>query len=106
MRKKGDLILILFMLLAVAGCSGEDKGPVEATQEVLASASGEAAPKQGPAESQNVQPKAQETGKPKIVFDQKDFDFGEVEAGQKIEHGFTFRNEGEGTLTIHKVRSG
>jgi hypothetical protein len=106
MRKKGHLILILFLLLAIAGCKGEEKGPGQAAQEVLANASGENASNQGAADSQDVQAKAPETEKPKIVFDQKDFDFGEVEAGQKIEHVFTFRNKGEGTLTIHKVRSG
>jgi hypothetical protein len=106
MHKKEHLILILLLLLAVAGCKGEEKGPPQATKEVLASASGEKGSSQGAADSQDVQAKAPETEKPKIVFDQKDFDFGEVEAGEKIEHIFAFRNEGEGTLTIHKVRSG
>jgi hypothetical protein len=106
MRKKGHLILIFLLLLAIAGCKGEEKGPAQATQEVLASASGENGSNQGAADSQDVLAKAPETEKPKIVFDQKDFDFGEVEAGEKIEHVFAFRNEGEGTLTIQKVRSG
>ena len=106
MRKKGHLILILLLLLAIAGCRGEEKGPAQATQEVLASASGENGSTQGAADSQDVQAKTPETEKPKIVFDQKDFDFGEVEAGEKVEHVFDFRNEGEGTLKIHKVRSG
>jgi hypothetical protein len=106
MHKKEHLILILLLLLAVAGCNGEEKGPAQATQEVLASAAGQRGSHQGAADSQDVQAKAPETEKPKIVFDQKAFDFGEVEAGEKIEHIFAFRNEGEGTLTIHKVRSG
>jgi len=106
MRKKGHLILILLFLLAIAGCRGEEKGPAQAKQEVLASASGENGSNQGAADSQDVEAKTPETEKPKIVFDQKDFDFGEVEAGEKIEHVFAFRNEGKGTLTIHKVRSG
>ena len=106
MHKKGHLILILLMLLAVAGCSGEEKGPAQVTQEVVGSASGKDASNEGAADSQGVEAEKPETAKPKIVFDQKDFDFGEVEAGQKIEHVFTFRNKGEGTLTIHKVRSG
>ena len=106
MHKKGHLVLILLLLLVIAGCKGEEKGPGQATQEVLARASGENASNQGAADSQDVKAETPEAEKPKIVFDQKDFDFGEVEAGQKVEHVFPFRNKGQGTLTIHKVRSG
>ena len=106
MREKRHLILILLLLLVIAGCRGEEKGPGQATQEVLARASGENASNLGAADSQDVQAEIPAAEKPKIVFDQKDFDFGEVEAGQKIEHVFTFRNKGEGPLTIEKVRSG
>ena len=106
MRNTGYFILILFMLLAIVGCKGEENVPAQAKQESLASASDADALKQGTLDSQDPQAKAPDTGTPKIVFDQVKIDFGEVEAGEKVEHAFSFRNAGDGTLSIHKVRSG
>jgi len=42
---------------------------------------------------------------PKIAFDSQEFDFGRVDSGDSIEHAFTFKNEGQGDLTIKQVRS-
>jgi hypothetical protein len=102
----GGLILILFLLSAVAGCSGEDKGPAQVTQEKLGHHAGESAQAQDAAGLQEQQAKESKAGTPKILFDQKEFDFGEMEAGEKLEHIFAFRNTGNGTLRIEKVRSG
>ncbi len=41
--------------------------------------------------------------KPKIRFDRPDYDFGEVEAGDEVEHDFVFENVGGGLLRIEKV---
>ena len=106
MHKMGSVILVLFLLFAVAGCSREDKGPAQETQEAVADASGESVQNQDAAVSQDQQARESDQGTPKISFDQKDFDFGEAEAGEKIEHIFKFRNTGNGTLKIEKVRSG
>ena len=43
------------------------------------------------------------THTPRVRFDQPHHDFGEVEAGEEVEHTFTFRNTGEGVLAIKKV---
>ena len=40
---------------------------------------------------------------PKIRFDQPDYDFGEVEAGDEVEHAFVFENAGDDLLSIEKV---
>lgn len=42
---------------------------------------------------------------PKIVFDNKNFDFGKTSSKDKIEHIFKFKNEGSRDLVIHKVRA-
>ena len=44
--------------------------------------------------------------KPRIEFDRVKFDFGEVDAGEKVEHIFTFKNKGDAPLIIEKVKSG
>ena len=43
---------------------------------------------------------------PKIVIDEKEFDFGEVKVGEKVEHDFHFRNEGKSDLIIRKTKAG
>lgn len=42
---------------------------------------------------------------PKLVVEDADFNFGEVFQGRKIEHTFRFRNAGDATLVVDKVRS-
>ena len=106
MRKTGGLILVFLMLLMIAGCKGEEKRPAQEKQSELASASDQGALNQGAKNSPDSQNRTTGTGKPRILFDQKDFDFGEAEAGQNIEHVFKFRNTGDGTLVINNVRSG
>ena len=45
-----------------------------------------------------------ETG-PKIKFKEDSFDFGKIQQGEVLTHVFVFRNAGEETLKIKKVRS-
>lgn len=42
---------------------------------------------------------------PKIVFDERTFNFGQTKSRDKIEHNFTFKNEGKSDLIIRKIRS-
>ena len=106
MRKTGVLVLLLLVLAVVANCAKEDSGPAEAKEEVLAASSETGAVKQEMGGAEALQAGSTEAGKPRIAFAQKDFDFGKVETGEKIEHVYEFRNTGDGTLVIHKVRSG
>ena len=106
MRKTGVLILLLLVLGVKANCTKENRGTDEAGQEVLARSSEAGAVEQGEGSAKESKAGSTEAGKPRIAFDQKDFDFGKVETGEKIEHIYEFRNTGDGTLVIHKVRSG
>jgi hypothetical protein len=106
MRRTGVLILVLFVLAVTANCTQENNGPAETIQEVLSGSSEAASMKQATEGTGESQAGSMESGKPRIAFAQKDFDFGEVETGEKIEHVYEFRNTGDGTLLIHKVRSG
>ena len=40
----------------------------------------------------------------KAVFPESEFDFGEVEQGEKVSHVFKVRNEGQEVLHIKRVR--
>lgn len=106
MRKTGVLILVLLALAVMANCAKENNGPAEAKQEVLADSSETASVEQGTDGTEALQVGSTEAGKPRITFTQKDYDFGKVETGETIEHVYEFRNTGDGTLVIHKVRSG
>ena len=105
MRKTGVLILVLLVLGVAANCTKENTGSEEVGQEVLARSSEAGAVEQREGSAEEPQAGSTEAGKPKIAFDQKDFDFGKVETGEKIEHVYKFRNTGDGTLVVHKVRS-
>ena len=43
---------------------------------------------------------------PRISFDNSVFDFGSVPQGQKVEHDFSFTNNGDTALTIHNIVPG
>lgn len=42
---------------------------------------------------------------PKIVFEETEHDFGEILQGSNVTHTFTFKNDGEGTLEIGKLKT-
>jgi hypothetical protein len=42
---------------------------------------------------------------PHISFDEKNFDFGKVKQGEKVEHSFTFTNTGKSDLIIRNVKA-
>lgn len=43
--------------------------------------------------------------KPKIVFEEKLYDFGKIYIGEIVKHGFIFKNHGSGELIITSVKS-
>lgn len=49
---------------------------------------------------------AQENHGPRMVLEERVFDFGEVKEGEVIEHTFKFFNKGEETLRIIRVKPG
>ena len=104
MHKTGFFILLLVPLVA-AGCSKQENAPAPATQETAAKVSDTGAPARVTEGSEDSRAGTTETAKPRIAFDQKDFDFGKVEMGEKVEHIYRFRNTGKGALVIRKVGS-
>ena len=46
------------------------------------------------------------SGKPTIEFYEKSHDFGEIEHESAVTHAFTFKNSGDDTLNITKIKAG
>jgi len=97
------IFCILLMAAASAGCSEEQtaqEGIAEEAENLSASTSpaSEMTPGAPSAAAEAPAPK-----QPKIRFDQPDHDFGQVEAGDEVEHTFVFHNAGDGPLSINKV---
>jgi hypothetical protein len=42
----------------------------------------------------------EQIGMPTLVFDEESYDFGQISQGEKVEHSFTFTNEGDADLII------
>ncbi len=91
---------ILLITAASTGCKQE--GDREKTGDIPAAASSSS---ESAAEA--LSPSAGEAAarQPKIRFDQPDYDFGEAEAGDEVEHTFVFENVGDDLLTVTKVRT-
>ena len=46
------------------------------------------------------------SGKPKIEFDEMNYNFGDVNQYTSLIHTFYFTNRGNGTLLIKKIKAG
>ena len=116
------IILALFLLTAWFGCSqgqsetegqeGQAKGGAASPSIASVSDSPDAGNAKAPSSSvtaeastAEAQGSPEERKKPKIEFENSKFDFGEIEAGEKVEHVFTFKNMGDAPLIIEKVKS-
>ena len=97
------LFCILLVAVASAGCNKAQTAqegipeeadnlhaPTSPTSEKTAGALSDATEKPAPKQ-------------PKIRFDKPDYDFGEVEAGDEVEHSFVFENAGDDLLSIKEV---
>ena len=105
MRKRISIVLVLFMsCVLVCGCKAESKQEASKHQSNLPSkeivAQGEKAPA-----GEAIKDTAQVSGKPKILFEQTEYDFGKMDQGVKVEHLFVFKNTGDAPLVVDKVRS-
>jgi len=54
---------------------------------------------------EQVAPAASDSAKPAMVFDSKEFHFGEIVQGDKVEYTFKFKNTGTAPLIISNVRA-
>jgi hypothetical protein len=106
MRKTGALLLVLLLAGVAATCAKKESGPAEASKKGFSGSSEATALEQARKESTEPQAGPAGAAKPHIVFEQKEYDFGKVEEGEKVEKVYKFRNAGDGTLLIQAVRSG
>jgi len=112
-------VFVLTLIVVLNSCGGQKSEPsaptpAAKTQETAPaketapasppSPSAEKAPAAQPAEPTTA-PTAAAGGKPKIVCDEPEFDFGERRNDEKVEHEFIIKNAGDGLLLIDKVRT-
>jgi hypothetical protein len=106
MRKIGISLLLLLMVVGVSGCEQEQRSPADGAKTTKGEEVVQTALKESGAGEQDTQEPVATPEKPKIEFDHEKFEFGQVEAGEEVEHIYPFRNVGDATLKINKVRSG
>jgi hypothetical protein len=99
------LFCILLMAVMSAGCNKEQNAQELVPEETEnphapTSPTSEEAPGALSDTTKDPTPKH-----PKIHFDEPDYDFGEVEAGDEVEHTFVFENTGDNLLSIEEVLS-
>jgi len=107
MRRQRFILLTLFTVVVLWGCTREQEpeGVLEHARDAGALAKGVYRGAEAQ-EGLRAGPVEEGTGQPVITFAHTDFDFGEVEQGDDVEHIFTFRNTGNADLIIERVRSG
>jgi len=55
---------------------------------------------------QTIKPGKSNGKSPRLVFEELTHDFGKKTSGPELKHIFKFKNEGESTLIIEKVKAG
>jgi hypothetical protein len=105
MRRAGFIVLVLLFCGVLAwACKGEPKDQVSSPSPNPVTKESIAQSQVGPSTATEKE-KPDVSVKPKILFEQTEYDFGKVDQGEKIEHLFRFKNTGNASLVIHKVRS-
>ena len=89
--RKIQIVLILFIAVAVMACSSDGEKKNISTEVVT-----------------NTKTAGNDKGKvraPHIKFKEKTYDFGKVLQGEVVKHSFSFTNTGDMTLLVTNVRS-
>ncbi len=97
---KKNLFLCLLAALSWASCKNDK--PAEGVQEIKADGNSVADMVRNPA-SANMPADSNQLAR--ITFEETEFDFGQVNEGDVVEHKFKFTNTGKVPLTILKARS-
>jgi hypothetical protein len=91
------------MVAAVAGCSSGKTAKEEASEGADGSSNPTASTADTSAGAQEDPAEEPAPMGPKIRFDQPDYDFGQIEAGEDVEHIFVFHNTGDELLSVEEV---
>jgi hypothetical protein len=102
MNRTGVLVSVLCGVGVLFGCK-QDRAESEVVKQRVQENPVVATAPESPPSAPSAGPEA--SGQSAIVFDNAEFDFGEVDQGEEVQHVFSFRNTGEATLLVEKVRS-
>ena len=105
MMWKAALIFAVLVFASLPACENEAPVAQETATPAVASPI-VAGPSVASPQNAGNPPARTEPGKrSRVAFDHTDHNFGRVDAGQVVEHVFTFKNVGESVLTVEKVHS-
>jgi len=104
------IVVLTVLSLVFAGCNNSTAGNTGANPGDTA-AKTEHRPGSNLTRMDNKEPETKQSvnpdGKtPKLVFAELSHDFGTQTSGPDLTHTFNFKNEGDGTLIIEKVKAG
>ena len=107
MYKMGICLIAFCMVVFFSACN-QEKASNDVSAQTATAGSGPIV-KAG-STAPTLEKGAQATGEqdaenPVIKFESKEYDFGEIDQGEKVEHTFSFKNTGDALLVINKVRS-
>jgi hypothetical protein len=112
MRKFTFLLLAALFVMGFTACQADKKGEATGTD---GTATVETTAEKGPAEI--TPPESQATARPEwqekadalpkttVEFDNQEFNYGTVTAGEVVSHKFTFKNTGDQPLTLTRVKA-
>ena len=97
------LLYLLLMTTTFIGCQQKESTSENETLDQPPAHGVPLSEETSPTQTSTVGEAASET--PKIRFNEPHHDFGEAQAGEDVEHTFTFENVGGAVLTVTKVRT-
>lgn len=104
MLKKFTLGLLTVLTVAfLVSCGGENADRAEASANITTPAADATTPAAQPA-AQPATPAAPVGPTTVMSFGETEFDFGKVDAGEKVEHTYTFTNAGSEPLIISNAK--
>ena len=106
MKKVSIYLLGLVFVLGMGACTNDTAPKEVATASTAAEGTSTAAPVANPNDNKpDYIRRAEELPRTAVEFGAEEFDFGQVKAGEKVYHKFTFTNSGSEDLVITYIRT-
>ena len=110
MKRRINFLMIITVLFFATACKKEDaSSKIDATKTEIAPADPNALNPDGTLalpKTESEKPAPPADGKyPVMTFEEKEYDFGDIKQGDKVEHIFKFKNTGKSDLMITSAKA-